>query len=324
MIVPMSKAKTLWAKQAIELQKAIQPALKIQKSLFEPLSKFQKDFEKISKIYSSIPKFENPFLEHLDTFKEIGEGLKEYTKKTPEYFLLIAQHGWYIDLESEMNLPARIAYEIQNGEIDYANEMLIEHYKENLDQIFERLIERHPNRKEILSQILGSYKNGNHSLLIPSVLTQVDGVCFDFTKRKFFIKEKKNKFLPEVTSELEKSAGNFLELYLSPLQNQTPIMVREKDISNFPCNLNRHEILHGISADYGTEINSLKVISLLKYISDLLTDLDDKTLSTTKFTSDSGLRTNSKEHTEYSGLCKTEELVSRNTLLLIHKTLKFK
>lgn len=283
MTEPIRKMQKQLSASTLAMQKAVEPALAMQKSLEQPLLNFQKSFEHINKIYASIPKFENPILEHLDTFKEIGEKLKEYAERTPEYFLLIAQHGWFIDLESELNLPSRVAYELQDGELETANELLIEYYKENLEQIFQSLIKRHPNRKEILSQILNGYKNGSHSLLIPSILTQVDGICFDFTKRKFFIKERKNKYLPQVTSELERSAGNFLGLYLSPLQNQTPIMVQEKDISKFPCHLNRHEILHGINTDYGTEINSLKVISLLKYISDLLTDLDRKTLSTTPY-----------------------------------------
>ena len=280
---PMRKLQEQWAEQARAIQKAIEPTLELQKKLAEPLKDFKKSFENISKIYASIPKFENPFLEHLETFKEIGERLKEYTKKTPEYFLLIAQHGWFIDLESELNFPSIIAHRIQEKKVDTANEILVDYYKTNVGKIFESLIKRHYNRKEILESIKKSYEEGNHVLLIPAVLTQVDGICFDFTKKKFFIKEKKNekyKFLPEVIAELEKSAGNFLELYLSPLQNQTPIMAREQDIGKFPCKLNRHEVLHGISTDYGTEINSLKVISLLKYVSDLLTDLDNKTLST--------------------------------------------
>jgi hypothetical protein len=281
MTEPVRKLQKQLSASTLAMQKEIESTLALQKRLEQPLLNFQKSFEHINKIYSSIPKFENPILEHLDTFKEIGERLKEYTEKTPEYFLLIAQHGWFIDLESELNLPVKVAYEIKDDELETANELLIDYYKENLDQIFDRLIKRHPNRKEILTQILSAYENGNYSLLIPSVLTQVDGICFDFTKRKFFIKERNNKYLPQVTSELEKSAGTFLDLYLSPLQNQTPIMVREQDISKFPCQLNRHVVLHGINADYGTEVNSLKVISLLKYVSDLLTDLDQKTLSTT-------------------------------------------
>lgn len=263
-----------------EIEKITEPIREIQKALKPVFLDIQKSFEHINKIYASIPKFKNPILEHLDTFKEIGKRLKEFAEKTPEYLLLIAQNGWFIELDSELSLPSEIAYEIQENSLENANKLLTEYYLDNLDRIFKNLINRHPNRKEILNQILVSYKNGNHSLLIPSVLTQVDGICFDFTKKKFFIKEKNNKHLPQITSELEKSADSFLDLYLSPLQNQTPIMVREQDISKFPCKLNRHEILHGISTDYGTEINSLKVISLLKYISDLLTDLDRKTLST--------------------------------------------
>lgn len=276
----LRKLQSHLSTSSLALHIAIEPTLKFQESLNEPLLKIQQSFENINKIYSSIPTFENPILEQLETFKEIGERLKEYAEKTPEYFLLIAQNGWFIDLESELNLAAKVAYEIQTGELEKANVLLVNYYGENLEQIFERLIIRHFKRKQILSQILNSYRTENYSLLIPTVLTQVDGICFDFTKKKFFIKEKNNKYLPQVTSELEKSAENFLNLYLSPLQNQTPIMVREQDIKEFPCTLNRHEILHGISTDYGTKINSLKVISLLKYVSDLLTDLDNKTLST--------------------------------------------
>ena len=281
MTEPFRKIQEKLSASTISMQKALEPTLALQKKLEQPLLIFQKSFEHINNIYASIPKFENPILEQLETFKEIGERLKEYTEKTPEHFLLIAKHGWFIDLESELNFPARVASKIQEDEWETAYKFLADYYKENLDHIFDRLIKRHPNRKKILIQILSAFKDGNHSLLIPSVLTQVDGICFDFTKKKFFIKEKKNKYLPQITSELEKSAEMYLYLYLSPLQNQTPIMVREQNISDFPCHLNRHEILHGIKSDYGTEINSLKVISLLKYVSDLLTDLDKKTLSTT-------------------------------------------
>jgi hypothetical protein len=258
--------------------KATEQNTVIQKSLKEISSTLQKSFENINKIYSSMPKFKNPIFDNLETFKELGERLKEYAEKTPEYFLLIAQYGWFIDLDSELNFASKIAYRIQNDEIEKANELLVEYYKTNIDEIFKSLIKRHPNRKEIFEEILYSFKNNNHFTLIPTVLTQVDGICFDFTKKKFFIKD--NKHLPQVTSELEEVAGKFLVLYLSPLQNQTPIMVREQDIHKFNCHLNRHEILHGINTNYGIEINSLKVISLLKYISDLLTDLDNKTFTT--------------------------------------------
>ncbi len=239
-----------------------------------PIIEFQKTFEHIEKIYASIHKFENPLLEKLEIFHRIGESLKSYAENTPEYLLLIAQNGWFIELDSRLNFPSEVAFEIINENVDNANDLMINYYSENIDRIFDELKQRHPDRIEILNQIQLSYRDENYLVMIPCVLAQVDGICFDFTRKKFFIKEKDNKYLPEISSELEKSAGNFLSIYLSPLQNQTPIMVRENDKYKFPCKLNRHEILHGVSIDYGSLINSLKVISLLKYISDLLTELD--------------------------------------------------
>ena len=210
------------------------------------------------------------FQDLLSSFIEFRKKVEQYREKIPKYILIMAEHGWFLDMNSKINLPLQIVSKIKNNQLEAANESLIEYYKENLDSIFEKLINRHPKRKEMLTQILTSFKNNNHYVLIPAVLTQVDGICYDFTKKKFFIKDKNNNYLPEILSELEKFAINSSDIYLSPFRNKTPIMASEKDISKFPCNLNRHEILHGVRTDYGTEINSLKVISLLKYVSDTL------------------------------------------------------
>ena len=145
----LRKLQSHLSTSSLALHIAIEPTLKFQESLNEPLLKIQQSFENINKIYSSIPTFENPILEQLETFKEIGERLKEYAEKTPEYFLLIAQNGWFIDLESELNLAAKVAYEIQTGELEKANVLLVNYYGENLEQIFERLIIRHFKRKQI-------------------------------------------------------------------------------------------------------------------------------------------------------------------------------
>lgn len=259
-----------------EMQERLKPMVEAQKRM-ENLNKIQKSFENIGKIYaSSMPKFNNAFLEQLKSFKEIANRLKEYEEKTPDYLLLIAQNGWYLEFDCEMKLPSEIAKDFEANKSDVANKKMTDYYIENLDRIFEELSSRHINRKEIFEQILSGFKRGEYFTIIPCILSQVDGICFDFTKKKFFIKEKNNKYLPQISSELEKSAGNFVAIYLSPLRNQTPIMVQEKQISEFPCKLNRHEILHGINTDYGNKQNSLKVISLLKYISDLLVEIDRK------------------------------------------------
>ena len=262
-------------KPFLEMQERLKPAIEMQKRM-EHIIKIQKTFENMNRIYSSVPKFNNVFLKQLKSFQEIGNRLKEYEEKTPNYLLIIAQNGWYMELDCEMKFPSEIAKDFTEDKSPIANEKLTNYYTENLDRIFTEIISRHANRKEIFEQILSAFYRAEYYTIIPCILSQVDGICFDFTKKKFFIKEKDNKYLPQISSELEKSVGSFLNIYLSPLKNQTPIMVQEKQISDFPCKLNRHEILHGINVDYGTKENSLKVISLLKYISDLLMGIDEK------------------------------------------------
>lgn len=262
-------------KPFLAMQEKLRPMIEMQKKM-EHISKIQKTFENINKIHASIPKFDSPFLQQLSSFQEIGDRLKEYQEKTPNYLLLIAQNGWYMELDCEMSFPSEIAKDFEKNNADVANQKLIKYYTDNVSRIFLELSSRHSFRKTIFDQILSSFERGEYYCVIPTILTQVDGICFDFTQKKFFIKEKNNAYLPQISSELEKSVGSFLNIYLSPLKNQTPIMVQERQISEFPCKLNRHEILHGINVEYGTKENCLKVISLLKYISDLLVEIEDK------------------------------------------------
>lgn len=237
-----------------------------------------KDF---NKIFPSFPKFELPFKDKLQFFENIGEILKAYEEQTPKHILLIAQHGWFIEIDVDLGMAAGIYNEIESGDYEKVDQRLISYYSENLELIFNTLVDRHKNREEILREILLAYNNRSYYTLIPTIFSQVDGICSDFTKEKFFMKENnkksKNRFLPKVTAELEKNEGGILEFYLSPLQNQTPIIAREEDLGKYPCKLNRHEIMHGVNTTYGTQINSLKAISLLKYISDLLIEINEST-----------------------------------------------
>ena len=64
--------------------------------------------------------------------------------------------------------------------------------------------------------------------------------------------------------------GTITSALLEPLKNPIAVASSYNDRSNYPDVLNRHEILHGIDYEYGNEINSLKVISILNYISSIL------------------------------------------------------
>jgi len=67
-----------------------------------------------------------------------------------------------------------------------------------------------------------------------------------------------------------KISNSVVNLLLTPIKEQNPIMAREEDLNKFPVKLNRHRILHGIDIDYGSEKNSFRCLSFVKYLSDLL------------------------------------------------------
>lgn len=86
---------------------------------------------------------------------------------------------------------------------------------------------------------------------------------------------KKNN-LPEIKTELEKKNLKDSDFLLSPIQNKGSINAWEKELSKYPVRLNRHEIIHGRDLNYGKEINSLKLISMISYIDYILSHFDSK------------------------------------------------
>jgi hypothetical protein len=97
-----------------------------------------------------------------------------------------------------------------------------------------------------------------HQYHLDCKLELLDGTRFFSTKDK----KPKTHFCVSrfVLDGLDK---NFLE----HLKEVSPLNVREDEINNFDVRFNRHEVLHGSSTDYDTEINSLKSIALLDFFS---------------------------------------------------------
>lgn len=199
--------------------------------------------------------------------ERITEAVEDLISNTPESLVEIAKHGWFVHYETNINLPQELSRMIRDNHLIEFNDKLESHYHENFDYIIEELIKRHPHRSSIFREISSSYKTGMYNIMIPTLLTQSDGICYDLTNKKLF-QQRNNKpaFLENFTIE----KGSLLELYIQPLTTEIPVYAGTKSQSNYPCNINRHLILHGMDYEYGSKTNSLKSLSLTKYISDLL------------------------------------------------------
>jgi hypothetical protein len=211
-----------------------------------------------------------------EAFKAVGKAINDYTQNVSKYTLLVSRHGWFIDMIAPIDLPVNAYNLFKSGKIKEGDKIIADYYDEYIEDVFNTLKKRHKRRRLIFDDILTGYKEKNYRLIIPCIFTQIDGICNDFTKNAFFIKEKKNNHLPKITPLIEAETEGYLKFYISPLQNQTPIMVHEKYLKDFPCKFNRHQIIHGSSVSYGNKTNSLKAISFLKYLSDILSVLEQR------------------------------------------------
>lgn len=212
----------------------------------------------------------------VEALKAVGIKISEYHENVSEHTLLVSRHGWFIDLIAPIDLPVNAYNFFNSGKIKDGDRIIGDYYNEYIEDVFDILKKRHKRRKLILDDILTGYKKKNYRLIIPCIFTQIDGICNDFTKNAFFIKSPKNNHLPKITPLIEAETEGFLKFYISPLQNQTPIMVHEKYLNDFPCKFNRHQVIHGSSVSYGNKTNCLKAISFLKYLSDILSVLEQR------------------------------------------------
>jgi hypothetical protein len=130
------------------------------------------------------------------------------------------------------------------------------YYKNNLNLIETKLLNKHLDRNEIISEAFKAHKNKMYNSSVILFISQSDGICegkiFSGNKKKDFFDSKKSSYFVNNT-----------------LLNETAINEdSRKDSTAFFSELNRHKVMHGLTSDYGNEINSLKALSLLCFVSD--------------------------------------------------------
>ncbi|XYI49322.1 hypothetical protein OOOCML_33085 (plasmid) [Cupriavidus necator H16] len=189
----------------------------------------------------------------------------------------LAKHGWYIDMQ-RMGLghPPRLAEALRKNEgAEEAKEELRLHFSVHLDEIETEVCELLPHRSHILAQAFNAHRAGQYALSIPVFLSQADGICFEKVNAYYFVSDKtpegRKIGRPETAIHAESLDHDFwTRIVLAPLGEFGELNVSGKKRPPDFQGLNRHTVMHGQSLDYGTEINSLKAISLLNYVSHVL------------------------------------------------------
>jgi hypothetical protein len=262
-------------------QEAIKPFLDAQKQTAEAvrlLMSPQIDFSQIA-----FPKYELPDPPYLQealqlgkslqdviapAFEKIHESMRELPPRVRAALVVLASHGWYLDFEWSM--PQLWALEESLSQDDTANaeKELIKHFEVRLDEIESALVEKFPHRAKLIHSALGAHRRGEYELSIPVLLSQSDGICKEITAKYLFMRFNKK---PQVATYVEESITDaFAAALMSPLCNIFPIAASQHERPADTDALNRHAVLHGESLTYGNKANSLRAISLINYVAQVL------------------------------------------------------
>ncbi|WP_319229679.1 hypothetical protein [Draconibacterium orientale] len=206
---------------------------------------------------------QNFFQETLDLYKVLPKYLKEW-----------ADLGWFLGLHSTPGEMNTARYYLDENDIESLDEFFIEYIDENFDYFQKRIFELYPDREKIIGDALNAHSEGSYNLSIPVLLTQIDGICYEALQVYFFSKTKKQPRTQKRLEAIPLMEGGVLEVLLTPMKNNIEISSNKNDsVQKENNSFNRHEIIHGISTDYGTKVNSYKTISLLYYVVDMSFEL---------------------------------------------------
>lgn len=170
---------------------------------------------------------------------------------------LLSNYGWYISGETKMRDISQFCQLIKSEKIEEAEKLMINFYRKNKSKLVKQIIKKHPERETILNEALKAHskKMFNSSTIL--FLSQADGI----SKAKIFRGAKVFKNNIDMKD-------NHSIINLIGKETALNVDTRKEDNSNYFTNLNRHGVMHGLVVNYGTEVNSLRALSFLCFITD--------------------------------------------------------
>lgn len=193
------------------------------------------------------------------------ERMKRTSEKLPDAIVLMGNAGWPLDYDVTPVEAVNLADMLEEGRQIEVDEHMSAVYQDGIDDIFATFAKRHPSRQHIFAEIIKCYEQEIYHAGISCVMSQIDGICNDFTSNDFF---RSSHQTPNVTQHLMKQSGNKGNWLLGPIAKVPPVGRSVSDKKE--GDLNRHAIMHGIDISYGSKINFFKSVAWLKYLSDVV------------------------------------------------------
>lgn len=180
--------------------------------------------------------------------------------------------GWHDSLEDVLLLVEELSRVPEK-----LDEIMVQYHRKKLDFVENELVRCYPKRLKPIEAAFTAHKNLGeigYFLSIPVFIAQTDGILTEITKVESPMSTRKTKGQRKeinAADTLRNRIGSKTELHdlLQPL-----LIIKQSDFLKSSAErnktsvdvLNRHQVMHGESCDYGNEINSLKALSLLAFV----------------------------------------------------------
>lgn len=228
------------------------------RSLFESWAPAVRSFQKTISLASEAFR-----VSVLPTLVALAEGIRKLPDELRPMVRALAERGWFISGEMGMSELRIFQHLSESGKFEDVDALMSEWVESEIPQILQRAVQRFPARQSIFEAAISAHSAGNFELSVPVFLIQVEGMCIEILGKKLFSTKNGVPRTKEATEALIDSA--FSEVVFLPLREAHGLTASEDTRNNWPAAPNRHEILHGLSTDYGTRLNSQKALSLLEY-----------------------------------------------------------
>jgi len=256
---------------------AVVRSMQLSPSFAEIAKGIQAIREQMVKSLAEIAKHQKEFAQHQQSFgidwSKVRQGMLQFKAGLPQQLKTLADNGWFV---SGNHTPLAVIFPLanmfQSGHAEQANQHICALVKEHLQSTEDMLADDFPHRAGILKKAFGALRARDYELSIPVMLAQADGIGREIIAAKipkFSLTSKQEKFKNAIKDFISNNAGGALytsdifELILADI----PLNVSEGNAMLKPGVLNRNAILHGADTGYASELNALRAVSWIDYVS---------------------------------------------------------
>ena len=244
-----------------------------------------------------LPEQERLLLSQLSVTKLVEDIEKQRYLEEKEICALLEKREWWVRLDvyftwTELKQSAGLAGESSAVDLD---DFICRKFRDNNFELLDRMVEAWQKvpylreRKDVLLDAFAAHKQGTYTLSVPALLPLLDGLAAEVYRslekletceqRKATQKRQRGKSplsrLRDVAKAYHQSESKYTRdtfgewnesLWSQMFERAIKQHVYEHydfDSETAPSLLNRNAVLHGRSADYASEANSLRVFLLL-------------------------------------------------------------